>query len=131
VSEIEEFKILRDAPASKLLKVGPAPRQVLPPQGIFKKNLKKSSEISASVLPQKLEKKKEKKRDRSISPQPQSNPQPHPLSRYSRRFSGQWKKKEKRNRGEREKEALIVLYLCAIDFFCDSYLGNPLLYMFL
>jgi len=37
VIEIEEIKILRDSPASKILKVGPAPQHILPPQGVIKK----------------------------------------------------------------------------------------------
>jgi len=91
VKEISEILELRDAPLSKILKVGPAPRSILPP-GIPKKNLSKNREKSTSPPsePKIIPKKSELKRERSTSPQPQPQLFPEEM-----RISG-FGKKEKR-----------------------------------
>jgi len=69
--EIGELEELRDAPPTKILKVGPAPRSILPPPGIPKKTpIKKSRERSTSpkILVPIKPKKSVLKRERSPSP---------------------------------------------------------------
>jgi hypothetical protein len=69
--EIGELEELRDAPPTKILKVGPTPRSILPPPGIPKKSpIKKSRERSTSpkILVPNKPKKSVLKRERSPSP---------------------------------------------------------------
>jgi hypothetical protein len=69
--EIGELEELRDAPPTKILKVGPTPRSILPPPGIPKKTpIKKSREHSTSpkILVPNKPKKSVLKRERSPSP---------------------------------------------------------------
>jgi len=108
--EINEIILLRDAPASKILKVEPAPRSVLPlPLPSTKPistKIKKKRARSTSPTPKfsfttltEEEKRIFAKRNQVHSPQPQ--PQPTPL--VNRRPAGNWKKRKK-NKEEWEKE---------------------------
>jgi len=104
VKEISEIVFLRDAPVSKILKVGPAPRPALPlPLSIKPTKPKKKRARSISPTPEKFsflksftsEEKKligNQNQIQSHSPQPQ--PQPSPL--VNRRPAGNWKKRKKR-----------------------------------
>jgi len=54
VNELSEILNLKNAPASKILKIGPAPRSIFPPPVILKKNeLKRNRDRSNSPSPSK------------------------------------------------------------------------------
>jgi len=102
VNELSEILNLKNAPASKILKVGPAPRTIFPPPPVIpKKNeLKRNRDRSNSPTPSKKRiPSKVLKRERSISPDPKPQNQHHPLIR--RNLSGNWKKRKK---GKKDKE---------------------------
>jgi len=107
--EISEIIFFRDSPASKILKVGPAPRPAiplpLPSIKTTKPNPEKKRARSISPTPKfsfknfTNEKKNFTSRNQSHSPQPQ--PPPTPL--LNRRPAGNWKKRKK-DKEEKEKE---------------------------
>jgi len=105
--ELIEIIELREAPVSKILKVGPAPRSIFPlptpvtPKKKSNNNRGRSGSPKPIPTPSKpltMPKKSEFKRDRSTSPLPQ--PQHHPL--VMKRF-GDWKKRKK-DKEDKEKD---------------------------
>jgi len=107
--ELNEIIELREAPASKILKIGPTPRSILPPPKSMLPKKKTEEKRGRSVSPQPkpthskpltIPKKSDLKRDRSTSPLPQ--PQHHPLV-INRRPSGNWKKRKK-DKEDKEKD---------------------------
>jgi len=96
--EIGELEELRDAPLSKILKVGPALRSILPPPEIpKKKSVKKSRERSTS--PRALVPNKAKKFVHEH--EPSSSPSPQMIENFAYGASDIWKKGKKAKKKRR------------------------------